>query len=195
MLLTWFGRQPVDSWFITDVVESRGVTAAAETVAKDTLVPAGSLATGPDSELELQLGDDLRFRMLPNSRLTLPSPPGRWLSRSRILILERGEIYGTTGDNRLDFALKFETVELTAQLTGTTFAVFRTEAGSCVCLWSGAIQVTSRDSGESVTMTPETRLFIFKDGRPPHPEPINDMERMKLQMMHDGGIVPLPDGE
>jgi ferric-dicitrate binding protein FerR (iron transport regulator) len=195
VLATWFGMQPVDSWFITDVVKPVGVGLQAEAVVTGAVVQAGALETAPGSEVELQLGEHLRMRMLPESRAVLPKPPGRWFDRVRVVTLEQGEVYGTTGGEPLGFTLRFDTLELTAELTGTTFAVFRTEEGSCVCLWSGAVQVTRRDSGQSVTMEPETRYLIYKDGRPSQPEPINDMERMKLQMMHDGGLLPVPGAE
>jgi ferric-dicitrate binding protein FerR (iron transport regulator) len=195
LALFWYGNQPLGSWIITDVVAPAGIEAKTTQITRGAMVQAGQVLTGEGSELELQFGRELRFRMLPASRLQLPSPPTRWFGRSRTLTLEAGEIYGTTGGRSLSFPLLFETAEVTAQLTGTTFAVFRTDVGTCVCLWSGAVEVVPRDTGEAVTLTPETKYYVYNDGRPSEVQPIDAMERMKLSMMHDSGIVPTPEIE
>jgi ferric-dicitrate binding protein FerR (iron transport regulator) len=186
----WYGLQPRSQWFVTDVVSPAGIVAEAPALATGAEVEAGLVITGAESELELQLGQELRFRMLPSSQIQLPAPPARWFGQPRTLRLEQGEIYGTTGGQELSFLLQFETLEVTAQLAGTTFAVFRTDEGSCVCLWTGGIVVTPRDSGQAVALEPETKFYVYTDGRPNEVQPIDDMERMKLSMMHEGGIIP-----
>ncbi len=169
-----------------------GVTAVtADTMESGSQLAAGLVATGPESELEVQLGDQLRFRLVPGTSLSLPKPPGRWFGRDRRLTLTAGEIYGTSGGRNLDFGLLFTTEELQASLTGTTFAVFRTDSASCVCLWQGGIAVTPViGAATPIILQPEQRVWIYKDGRPPELKPLSDMERMKLQMIHDAGLAP-----
>jgi hypothetical protein len=41
-----------------------------------------------------------------------------------------------------------------------------------------------------VSLEPETKFYVYIDGRPNEVQPIDDMERMKLSMMQDGGIIP-----
>ena len=136
------GRQPTAEWIVLDVVEPAQISVPGEPPAIGDVVAAGRVATAAGAELELQLGDQLRLRLRPESELDLPPAPGRWFGRTRRLDLHAGEIYGTTGGQSLAFDLTFATGELQAGLTGTTFAVFRTDTTSCVCLWEGGIRVS-----------------------------------------------------
>jgi ferric-dicitrate binding protein FerR (iron transport regulator) len=194
LAVVWFGYQPEQAWTILDVQSPGGIAVQGDrTLAVGDRVISGDLATGPESELEIQLGDKLRFRMLPGTSLNLPKPPGRWFGNNRRLHLDSGEIYGTSGGNKLGFDLVFSTDELEARLTGTTFAVFRTDITSCVCLWDGGIAVTPLVGGHGVISLEElSRVWIYKDGRAPEIAPLDAMETMKLQMTHDGGLADLP---
>lgn len=190
-----FGRTPTEEWIVLDVVNPAGVEApAGSELVKGGRMEPGNIVLAEGTELELQLGDRLRFRMMPGTGLELPEGPGRWFNRDRELTLASGEIYGTTGGNKLGFPLDFQTDELTANLTGTTFAVFRTPEASCVCLWEGGITVTPTAEGAKPTvLPPKRRIWIFKDGRPAEVMPLSDMETMKLQMTADMGLAPAPD--
>jgi len=191
LLVGIYGSHPAESWRVVDVLAPEGVTMDAP-VEVGARLGALAIATGDSSELELQLGTRLRFRLLPGTRIELPEPPGRWFGRDRVLALTAGEIFGTTAGQALGFPLRFETPELSAELVGTTFAVWRTDEGSCVCLWRGSIEVTPR-GGETVSLPVEYRYFVFKDGRLSLEE-IDGRERMKLGMMHDGGMPASPPG-
>lgn len=188
----WYGTSPVMDWVALDVVEPAGVSVES----RDPLGPGARLVAGPaatsaGSELEVQLGDRLRFRMMPGTVLDLPRPPGRWFDRDRDLTLAAGEIFGTTGGRELGFELALATLELEARLTGTTFAVFRTDSTSCVCLWNGGVTVTPKvGPDEPIVLEEQTRVWIYKDGRSPEVGPLNDMEIMKLQMTRDMGLAP-----
>jgi ferric-dicitrate binding protein FerR (iron transport regulator) len=134
--------------------------------------------------------------MIPGTALELPRPPGRWFGRDRELTLTAGEIYGTSGGRTLDFDLTFATGELQAQLTGTTFAVFRTDTASCVCLWEGGIAVTPLvGPAETIDLEVKRRVWVFKDGRAPAILPLSDMEVMKLQMIHEAGLAEAPTAD
>jgi len=189
------GRTPTAQWVVLDVVNPVGVSSPAGTdLAVGTRLDAGILATTAGSELELQLGERLRFRMLPGTRIELPDAPGRWFDRGRELLLTSGEIYGTTAGQALGFPMRFYTEELSATLTGTTFAVFRTDSTSCVCLWEGGITVIPLDDPDSpILLEAGQRVWVYKDERTPDVLPLNDMETMKLQMTQDAGLAaPLP---
>ncbi|MBC8426789.1 FecR domain-containing protein [bacterium] len=191
LAVVWFGSAPEMDWVVTDVVAPEGVTvSAAGDLAPGARVEAGAVATAAGSELELQLGDRLRFRLLPGTSIELPRAPGRWFGDDRRLDLASGEIYGTTGDNALGFDLAFATEELEARLTGTTFAVFRTDSTSCVCLWEGGILVTPLVGPDApIALDEQQRVWIFKDGSAPEVSPLDAMEIMKLQMTRDAGLA------
>ncbi len=185
------GRVPTEEWVVLDVLEPGGVTAPSGQVlsAGDRLVE-GTLITAPGSEVELQLGERLRFRLQPGTQIELPKAPGRWLNRSRVLLLSSGEIYGTTGGQKLGFPMEFKTDELTAILTGTTFAVFRTDEASCVCLWEGGINVIpAAENRDTISLTEGRRVWVYRDNRAPEVLPLDAMEIMKLQMTDDQGIA------
>lgn len=194
VLVGWFGFSPQEQWVVLDVVDPEGISIpVADQLVAGLTVPAGPVATGPGSELEVQLGSRLRLRMLPGSELNLPRPPGRWFGRNRRLILNAGEFYGTSGGQQLGFDLVFATAELEARLTGTTFAVFRTPEASCVCLWQGGIVVRPLvGPDQRITLEQEQRVWVYKDGRQPELLPLSGMEQMKLQMTHDAGLADPP---
>ena len=184
----WYGGQPRYDWVVTDVIAPEGV-AAADPTAKGLSITSGRITTGPDSELELQLGDQLRFRMLPGSSIDLPSAPRRWLPRAQVIAVQSGEIYGTTGGQVLAVPLRIAAAEAEARLMGTTFAVFQNELGTCICLWQGCITVFPRAGGPSVRMEDESKFYVYPNGSNSGMVPLDDMERMKLSMMAEGGII------
>jgi ferric-dicitrate binding protein FerR (iron transport regulator) len=110
-----------------------------------------------------------------------------------VIAVRSGEIYGTTGGQKLDVPLRIEATEAIADVYGTTFAVFEVEEGTCVCLWLGTVKVTSRQTGEVFDMLPETKFYVFRDGTTSGALPIDDMERMKLSMMEEAGLLELGD--
>ncbi|MBD3161189.1 MAG: hypothetical protein GF346_03275 [Candidatus Eisenbacteria bacterium] len=194
LLVLWYGALPTEQWFITDVVQPDGIQVEADAaLVKGARLGSGEIATAPGSEIEIQLGDRLRFRMLPEARLQLPDPPGRWFGRERTIELADGEIYGTTGGKPLPFELTVETDEATARIFGTTFAVLRLDIATCVCLWTGGVEVVAKDDGETTRLRDEMKYYVYKDQRPSEMVPIDDMERMKLSMTHDAGLAPIPE--
>jgi ferric-dicitrate binding protein FerR (iron transport regulator) len=187
----WYGGQPQYEWIVTDVVAPEGIGADGA-VAKGHVFTAGRVTTGPESEIELQLGDQLRFRMMPGSSLDLPRPPRRWLPGAQVIAVQTGEIYGTTGGRPLAAPFHIAALQAEARLTGTTFAVFQDERGTCVCLWDGAIVVVPFNAETPVSMETESKYYVYPDGTNSGMIPLDDMERMKLSMMAEGGILELP---
>jgi len=184
------GRGPTALWRVTDVVVAEGVRGAP---GEGFVMTAGTITTGPESELELQLGDQFRFRMLPGTTIELPPAPRRWRPGELRIAVTSGEIYGTTGE--LDVPLRVRAAYSEARITGTTFAVFQTDTSSCTCLWEGSLTVTNLHDGVSVALTPQHRFYVYDDGTVSGAQPLDGMEIMKLQMMKDGGILPDPTDE
>jgi hypothetical protein len=179
-------------WRVTDVVEADGVDGLP---ARGDIVDGRVLATGPQSELELQLGDELRFRMIPGSEISLPAPPRRWHPGPMELVVRRGEIYGTTGEAGLTVPLHVRGQEAEARITGTTFAVFQDSLGTCVCLWEGDVTVHSRLDDGTWELVEGTKFYVYTDGSVSGPLPLGDMETMKLRMTAEQGLLPEPAPE
>ncbi len=191
----WFGSQPTQDWIVLDIQTPDGISIVGDNaLAVGTPLESGLITTGPESEMTIQLGHKLRLTLLPETSLTLPKPPGRWFNRSRRMPITSGEIYGTSGGQELGFDLVFSTPELEARLTGTTFAVFRIDVASCVCLWEGGVAVTPLVGDyDIVNLEVLHRVWIYRDGREPEIKTLDANETMKLQMTHDVGIVEVPD--
>ncbi len=185
LALMFVGMQPVAEWRVLD-------TAGGAPFESGMTIDHGFVTTGEGQEVELQLGELLRFRMMPGTEVELPPPPRRWFASFQRLTVNAGEIFGTTGGHKSDLPFAFTTGELEALLTGTTFAVFRTDDASCVCLWEGGILVDPLvGDAPDVTLEPGQRVWVYRDGRAPEVLPLTDMERMKLGMMEDAGLAPV----
>jgi len=178
---------PSALWRVTDVVEADGLVGAPT---EGFVLGHGRITTGPDTELELQLGDQLRLRLLPNTVVELPEPPRRWRPDDMVITLTAGEVYGI--GEQLDAPLLVIARNSETMVRGTTFAVFQTEDASCTCLWSGSVDITNRLDGSVYALTPGHRYYVYDDGSDSGPQPLDAMETMKLQMIHDSGLLPDP---
>jgi ferric-dicitrate binding protein FerR (iron transport regulator) len=174
-------------WRVTDVVAAEGVQGLPE---QGDIVDARTLVTGPESEVELQLGQELRLRVIGGSQVDLPAPPRRWRPGPMELAVREGEVYGTTAGTELTVPLLLRGTYSEAEITGTTFAMFETEDGTCVCLWEGSITLRNLTSDEVYELEPRTRFWVYTDGTPSGPQPLDQMETMKLQMTSDAGLLP-----
>jgi ferric-dicitrate binding protein FerR (iron transport regulator) len=182
-----FATGPSALWRVTNVVEASGVSGAPT---EGFVMEYGRISTGPDTELELQLGDQFRFNMRPGTTIELPRPPRRWQPGEMVITLTSGEIFGIAED--LDAPLRVIARNSETLVHGTTFAVFQTPDASCTCLWKGSVEITNRADGTTVTLEPNRRFFVYDDGSVSGPQPLDAMETMKLQMMHDAGLLPDP---
>lgn len=191
-IVAGYGASPSDEWRVRELVTPQGVTAGSDHLTPEVgdVMRPGLLTTGPESELELQLGRRLRVRLLAGTQLVLPPPPGRWFGRDRALEVARGEAFGTSA-GALGFTLRLTTPEAVATLTGTSFAVIRGAEATCFCLYRGALDIVAGAAGK-VVLPVEHRVFIFRDKRPPQVEPIDARERMKLSMIDGAGVPPMP---
>ncbi len=191
-----WAMQPRYLWHVTDVVAPAGIVTAAGEVRPGAVLQGGTIRTGGESEIELQLGEELRFRLRPDGEVTIPDPPRRWFAREILLTVHRGHIYGTTG-GPLDLPLHVVGREAEAEIHGTTFAVLLEPTFTCVCLWEGTVLVTSRGPGATppVQLPPGHKVMVYPDGSVSALLPLEPPEQMKLQMMKDSGILPAPGRE
>ncbi len=187
-----FGTLPAGRWTVTDVKMPQDARLGNRPPAVGMTTGATAVVTEPSAEVEVQLESDIRLRVLGDSEVRLPDGPGRWWRRSLALHLEAGEVYGTTGGERLPYTFRLKTPEAEAVLTGTTFAVFRTGDATCFCLYAGALQIRDRVGKRDVDLPVGRRVFIYRDGREPSIQPLDAPEQMKLQMMDDQGMPPRP---
>lgn len=186
-----WGLQPRYQWRITDVVAPTGIAAGTSDLRAGVVMAGGVISTGPGSEIELQLGEELRFRLLPNSEMTLPEPPSRWFSNEVTITVRAGHLYGTT-HSALDLPLRVIGREAEAVVHGTTFAVLMEPTFTCVCLWEGTVQVQSRTSSTIApfALPAGRKVMVYPDGSISELLPLEPPEQMKLQMMQDAGILP-----
>ncbi len=185
-----FATGPRVHWNVTNVTNPDGLSGVPT---EGFVLEYGRVTTGPETELELQLGGQFRLRLMPGTDMELPAPPRRWRPEEMVLTLRTGEVYGIAED--LDAPLRVVAVNSETLVRGTTFAVFQTPDASCTCLWEGSVEITGRTSGSVVTLEAGQRYYVYNDGTASGPQPLDAMEIMKLQMLHDAGLLPDPTDE
>ena len=102
-----------------------------------------------------------------------------------------GEIFGTTAGEGMDVAFRVVTPQVEAQVIGTTFAVFQTAEGTCVCLLKGTVRVKPHNEATVYDLPPERKFYVYADGTQSEFLPLGPTELMKLQMMADSGVLPV----
>ncbi len=185
-MLFGYGAQAPHRWQLTSVVDpDNDLRGRTDRYVGDFLA-AGILETPEHGEFELTLGTALRLRMAPCSGIVLPQAPRRWNPDTVTITVDHGELFGSTGGHDLPAEVHLVTDELTALITGTTFAVFRIPEASCVCLLEGHIRITPKVGDQRPIDVPAgSKCLIYKDGRPAEIVPIDARERMKLEMILD----------
>ncbi len=189
-----WATQPRYEWRVTDVVAPAGILAATGDVQLGAAQRGGLLQTGEGSEIELQLGGEFRFRMLGGSVIELPPPPPRWYSGEILITVHDGEIYGTTGAAALDLPLARGRPQRRGGdprhdvrgLPGNR----RSPASVCGRDRCGRPRA-SRDRPRAC-IARRDKVMFYADGTVSESLPLEPMERMKLQMMADGGVPPPP---
>jgi len=182
-----YGSMPRADWVITAVHEPDGIVVDGETPEIGAALRRAEIRTSQTGELEVGFEDRLRLRFVGGAQARLPKGPGRWFLTGRTIVLQQGEVFGSTGGEPLDFTLRFQTEIAMAALSGTTFAAIRLEDATCFCLYTGALEIIQSIDGERVELPAGQRVFLYDDGRPPEFAPLDQREQMKLQMMHQQG--------
>jgi len=186
LMLFGYGVQAPHPWRMTSVHDPFGDVRGRVDRSVGSVIPAGRLDTPEFGEFELALGNSLRLRMAPCSGIVLPRPPRRWNPEDMTISVLHGELFASTGGDKLPAAIEVVTDVLSARITGTTFAVFKIPDATCVCLLEGSVQITPTVGGSTTIEVPvESKVLVFNDGRPHEIVPIDDMERSKLQMLRD----------
>ena len=186
LMLFGYGAQSPHPWRITAVTDPDGDLRGRTDRTVGTVIPAGSLESPEHGTFELSMGPSLTLRMAPCSGIVLPRAPRRWGPGDINIEVVHGELFGSTGGQELPAPVNITTDVLTAQITGTTFAVFRIPGATCVCLLEGGVQISPTVGDTTPVNVPrESKMLIYNDGRPHEVLPIDDMERMKLQMLYD----------
>lgn len=189
LVVLQYGQQPVDRWRVTDVTDAAGVEGIEGGATLGATFTRGTVRTDANTELEVQLGQDLQMRLVPGTLVELPSGPGRWFGKARTLRLLAGEVYGTSAGGELGWRLTLAGRDAEAQLTGTTFAIFLREETTCFCLFEGGLRVKVLATGETIELPVGQRVWVYGDGRTDI-APLDGGETMKLQMSRDRGIRP-----
>ncbi len=187
-----YGAMPNGHWIVTQAEPASAISIVGHTPELGQTFAGGSVQTAADCEFELTLDGIMRMRFRPDTQAEVPSTPARWFNRDRELLVEAGEVFGTT-DGPLGFSFRLRTPEATADLVGTTFAVIRNAEATCFCLYEGSIEFTPLATGQAATLPVGKRVTIYRDGRPALIEPIDGGEQMKLQMIQDAGTGIAPD--
>jgi ferric-dicitrate binding protein FerR (iron transport regulator) len=148
------------------------------------LRPGARVRVPESGSIELMSAGMLALQITPGSEVTLPAVPGRWWGRAVRSELAGGEIRLTSGPRFRGARLEVTTPEATVEVTGTTLAVICEPAGTCVCVLEGRVMVGPTD-GAMKPVDHGMRRFVYKDGRATGPDPMRDMERVKLGMFRD----------
>jgi len=133
-------------------------------------------------QFDYVMNDHLSVQLAPESEMTVPEWPRRWLGSTASCEVTYGEARFTTGpsySSRLLVTSPLATIEV----TGTTLAVISGQDSSCVCVLDGEVVMTDTD-GTAHVVEAGTRRTVFREA-PAHVMEILPMERMKLEMHRD----------
>lgn len=187
-------RQPRFVWRVTDVVEPAGVLAATGNIHVGATQRGGLFNVAPGSEIELQLGDALRCRLVGAAEVEIPDPPARLFSGEIQVIVRAGELYGTTRPGSLDLPLRVVGRDAEAEIQGATFAVMVAPDFTSVSLWEGSVLIASRldKPKPRQRLAAATKILVYADGTFGDTLALDPVERAQLQSVADGGVPPLP---
>ena len=140
------------------------------------VVAAGSLM--------LMAPGQLAIEVLPGTELQLPPAPQRLWDRHATALVESGEIRITTGRQFRGADLTVTTPEAKLDVVGTTLAVIREPAGTCVCVLDGRVMVGTKD-GAMAAVEHMRRRMVFADGSGVEDAAIRDAEIGSLGRFRD----------
>jgi uncharacterized cupin superfamily protein len=187
--LVWTGTQP-DPWHymgasgesgevwvcghLMDPGDEEGIQA---------MLHAGTpIKTTGTMQFDFAMHDHLSVQLAPESEMTVPEWPRRWLGNTASCEVTYGEARFTTGPRYASRLLVSSPLAM-IEVTGTTLAVISGQDSSCVCVLDGEVVMTD-DDGTAHVVEAGTRRTVFRD-KPAHVMDILPMERMKLEMHRD----------
>jgi len=187
--LVWTGTQP-DPWRYAGASGDSGevwvcghLMDPGDTDGIQAMLHAGTpIKTTGAMQFDYVMNDHLSVQLAPESEMTVPEWPRRWLGSTASCEVTYGEARFTTGpsySSRLLVTSPLATIEV----TGTTLAVISGQDSSCVCVLDGEVVMTDTD-GTAHVVEAGTRRTVFREA-PAHVMEILPMERMKLEMHRD----------
>jgi ferric-dicitrate binding protein FerR (iron transport regulator) len=181
--VVWFGRAP--DWQVVGATPGGQLTLGSQRIAlTDTKRLRARIARGGALRLEggrlwLRAPGAIAIEVTPGTVATLPSPPSWLFGRSMTARVGSGELRITTGPRFHGARLEVMTPEARVEVTGTTLAVIREPAGTCVCVYEGRVMV-GPVHGDMQWVTGGDRRFVFADGHTPEHAAMRDTERPEL---------------
>jgi ferric-dicitrate binding protein FerR (iron transport regulator) len=146
--------------------------------------PGVRLRVPEGAEIELMSAGGVAIQVTAGSDFSVPDVPGRWFGRSTSAELRSGEVRITTGAGFHGARLAVITPEARVEITGTTLAVIREPAGTCVCVLEGRVMVGATPS-EMVPVERGRRRYVFADGRPSEEAEMRPAEHEALPAFRD----------
>jgi ferric-dicitrate binding protein FerR (iron transport regulator) len=140
------------------------------------------LRTTGTMQLDYAMHDQLSVQLAPESEMTVPEWPRRWMGDVASCQVARGEARFTTGP-RYGSRLQVSSPLAMIEVTGTTLAVISGADSSCVCVLDGEVLMTDPD-GTTHAVQAGTRRTVYRSA-PSRVDDILPMERMKLEMHRD----------
>jgi ferric-dicitrate binding protein FerR (iron transport regulator) len=147
------------------------------------LRPGARVRVPIGTQIEIASGG-LLIQLNADTDATLPRAPGRWFGRKVLAAIRGGELRITTGRQFRGAQLAIESPEARIEVTGTTLAVIREPAGTCVCVLEGRVRVGPA-GGDMAEVESGQLRFVFSDGRDPKNDDMRPVEREALSALKD----------
>ena len=142
----------------------------------------GTIRLGEGARLELGAGGQMAIEVAPATDATVSAAAGRWLGRTWTAAVRSGELRFTTGRAFHGARLAIAPPEARVEVVGTTLAVIREAAGTCVCVAEGRVMMGPRGAPRA-PIEAGRRRFIFNDGRAPEEAEMRPVEKVALSEM------------
>jgi len=169
------------------VIDQEAVPADDAASLTEALLPGSTIEWDGEGDLLLISPGQLALAIAPGTRMTLPTPPGRFFHREARAQLTAGRLRITTGPDFHGARAIVTTPEAMAVVTGTTLAVIRDAMATCVCVSEGRVHVMRAGTAADLGMVPAgQRQVVFRDARtPPTRTPILATEKAPLARMRE----------
>ncbi len=190
VMMLWFGSRPTDAWRVARVEGGGAGFVDGAPIEAGASFAFGGDSSGEDYGLYLDLGERLHGCLPAGSRVRLPQGPGRVGGRSRMVSVETGDLFASSGARKLGFDLVVATENARVRVVGTTFAVRVNESGTCICLLHGDVDIEPTGAEDTLRVPRGQRLQVFADGRDPIVMPLDPAEIEILETLHSTGLAP-----
>jgi len=139
------------------------------------LRPGALLEVPADGRLDLQIAGTAVYELTGGTRMTLPTPPGRWFWRESACSLLVGGMRFRSAGKFSGAHWTVNTPEGLVEITGTLLVITVDNMGTCVCVLEGAAEV-GLDEADLERVLPGQRKQLTPDGTS-FIEPIKPMHR------------------